>query len=60
MDNCEVLCMNCDTPQTYQIDLPRIAKAKRIRKKHLGIRKPRRLTKWRRFDGTIVVSQRER
>jgi 5-methylcytosine-specific restriction enzyme A len=58
--NCEVLCLACDTPQTYGIDLPLIAKSKRIRKKAAGIHKPRRMTRWRRFDGTIVSATRER
>ncbi len=30
------------------------------RKKHLGIRKPRTITRWRRFDGTPVYAGRER
>lgn len=60
LQNCEVLCLNCDGPQTYTIDLPRIAKAKRIRKKHIGIKKPRRITRWRRFDGSIVIASKER
>ena len=60
LDNCEVLCLNCDTPQTYAIDIPRIAKAKRIRKKHHGIKKPRTIMSWRRFNGDIVRAPRGR
>ena len=60
VDNCEVLCLACDKKQTYTIDLPRIAKSKRIAKRHAGIRKPRTITRWRRFDGTIVTAPRER
>ena len=35
--NCEVLCLACDTEQTYRHDLPGIARTKRIIKKHAGI-----------------------
>lgn len=36
------------------------AKNDRVRKKHLGIKKPRTITKWRRFDGSIREAGRER
>lgn len=36
------------------------AKNDRVRKKHLGIKKPRKITRWRRFDGTIKEAGRER
>lgn len=58
--NCEVLCVNCDRPQTYEVDIPLIAKSKRIIKNHAGIRKPRRMTRWRNFAGEIVSKPRER
>ena len=58
--NCEVLCLACDRVQTYDIDLPAVAKTKRIARRHAGIRKPRRITRWRRFDGTIITAKRER
>ena len=58
--NCEVLCVNCDHPQTYGKDIPTIAKTKRIIKKHAGIKKRRSITGWRRFDGSIVTAKRER
>jgi len=32
----------------------------RKRKKHLGIKKPRTMTRWRRFDGSIREAGRER
>lgn len=32
----------------------------RVRKRHLGIKKPRTLTRWRRFDGSIRDAGRER
>ena len=35
-------------------------KANRVRAKHLGRKKPRTITRWRRFDGTIVEAGKER
>jgi 5-methylcytosine-specific restriction protein A len=32
----------------------------RKRAKHLGVKKPRTIRSWRRFDGTIVHADRER
>jgi 5-methylcytosine-specific restriction protein A len=36
------------------------AKNDRVRKKHLGIKKPRTMTRWRKMNGTIVIAGRER
>ena len=36
------------------------AKSDRIIKRHRGIRPPRTIRKWRRFDGSIVTASRER
>lgn len=36
------------------------AKNDRVRKKHLGIKKPRTMTKWRLFNGSIREAGRER
>lgn len=36
------------------------AKNDRVRKKHIGIKKPRKITRWRRFDGSIREAGRER
>jgi len=36
------------------------AKNDRVRKKHLGLKKPRKITRWRRFDGSIKEAGRER
>ena len=58
--NCEVLCITCDNKQTYGKDIPAIAKSKRIRAREAGIRKPRRITGWRRFNGERVYKGRER
>lgn len=59
LENCQVLGMCCDDVKTPQ-DQKAIAKVKRIRQKHQGIKSPRTITRWRRFDGTVVVKKRER
>lgn len=46
--------------KTATIDIPRIAKSKRIQKREAGVKKPRAIRAWRRFDGTIVHAERER
>lgn len=32
----------------------------RVRKRHIGIRKPRTITRWRKFNGEIVIAPRNR
>lgn len=56
LDNCRVVCRACHRTKTSGEDIPRIAKGKRVRARHLGAKakSPRRFKKWRRFDGTIV------
>ena len=58
--NCEVLCLSCDSAQTYKTDIPLIAKSKRIRKREAGVKRPRTIRQWRRFNGTPVFASRER
>lgn len=41
-------------------DVAEKARVARKRKAHLGLKKPRTLTSWRKFDGTIVHAGRER
>lgn len=41
-------------------DMAQKAKNDRVRKRHLGIKKPRTMTRWRRFDGSIREAGRER
>ena len=43
-----------------KIDVAEKARIARKRKKYLGIRKPRTMTRWRRFNGDIVFSERSR
>lgn len=57
--NLQLLCHECHGAKT-KLDVKIKAKVARVRKKHIGIRKPRTLTKWRRFDGSIVHAPRAR
>jgi 5-methylcytosine-specific restriction protein A len=41
-------------------DVREKAKVARLKKRHLGIKKPRSIRAWRRFSGTAVFAQRER
>lgn len=41
LENCQVLCTACHGIKTRTGDIPRIAKTKRIRAKHLGIKRQR-------------------
>jgi 5-methylcytosine-specific restriction protein A len=41
-------------------DVKQKAKNDRVRKRHLGIKKPRTIRSWRKFDGTPVHAERER
>ena len=60
LDNCEPLCITCDSKQTYGKDIPAIAKSRRIRAREAGVRKPRSIRAWRRFNGERVYAPRER
>jgi 5-methylcytosine-specific restriction protein A len=41
-------------------DVAEKAKNDRVRKKHLGIKKPRTIRSWRKFNGEIVHANRDR
>jgi len=44
LENCRVLCVACHKQKTRALDMPRIAKGRRIRQKLvMGIKKPSRL-----------------
>lgn len=60
LDNCMVLCTPCHRAKTGQVDIPVIAKTKRIIDREKGIRKPRTIRRWRKFNGEIVVAERQR
>lgn len=61
LSNCQVLCVQCHGSKTQKIDVPMIAKAKRISDKHRGIRKPStfacsRNSKWKKkLNGEVVL-----
>jgi 5-methylcytosine-specific restriction protein A len=60
LDNCAVLCIVCHKVKTTTKDVPLIAKTKRIQDRQKGIKKPRTITRWRKFNGSIVNAERER
>jgi hypothetical protein len=39
---------------------PVIAKSNRVRAKHIGVKKPRSIRAWRKFNGSRVYATRER
>lgn len=57
--NLQLLCSECHCAKTA-LDVRLKAKVARVRKKNLGIRKPRTMTRWRRFNGEIVEAPRSR
>ena len=57
--NLQVLCHECHAAKTSR-DIKIKAKVARVRKRHRGIRRPRTMTRWRRFDGSIVEAGRQR
>lgn len=60
LENCVVLCVACHKTKTRTRDVPAIAKTKRIQDRQRGIRKPRTMTQWRKFDGSVVHAPRQR
>lgn len=60
IENCAVLCVACHKDKTTTKDVPAIAKTKRIQDRQKGIKKPRSIRSWRRFDGTIVHAEKNR
>lgn len=57
--NLQLLCHECHGAKT-KLDVKMKAKVSRIHKRELGIKKPRAIRRWRKFDGTIVEAGRER
>jgi 5-methylcytosine-specific restriction enzyme A len=41
LENCAVLCRACHDPKTRERDVPQIAKAKRVERKHVGAHRPK-------------------
>lgn len=54
LENCAVLCKSCHRAKTSEKDIPAIAKSNRIRRRHIGIKKPTSFRGWRKMDGTPV------
>lgn len=58
--NLQPLCTSpCHSQKTAQ-DVAEKSRVYRKRAKHLGIKKPRTITRWRKFDGSIVQAERDR
>lgn len=60
LENCVVLCIACHREKTSRSDVPAIAKTKRIRDSQRGIKKPRTIRAWRKFNGEVVYASRDR
>jgi hypothetical protein len=59
LDNLQVLCVACHSAITGK-RAPVIAKSNRVRAKHIGVKKPRSIRTWKRFNGSPVRAPRER
>lgn len=57
--NLQLLCIPCHKAKTA-LDVKLKAKVARVRKRHVGIKKPRTIRAWRRFNGEIVHAGRDR
>ena len=68
LENCQVICLACDAPKTNGEDIPAIAKANRVRNKHIGAHTPTRRplpggrnSKFKiKLDGTVVLREPRR
>lgn len=59
LENCQALCRTHHKLKT-KTDHKNIGRARRVHAKHIGIKRPRSITAWRKFDGTPVRASRER
>jgi len=57
--NVQLLCVPCHKIKTGA-DVAEKAVTARVRAKHLGIKKPRTIRAWRKFNGEIVYADRDR
>jgi len=57
--NLRLVCHECHKTKTA-FDMKLKAKVARVRKRHLGIKKPRTIRSWRKFNGEIVHAERNR
>ena len=53
-ENCRCLCKTCHKRKTTKEDVPTIAKAKRVGRKHINADRPKQKMPYRKFDGTPV------
>ena len=53
-DNCRVQCRRCHRVKTSKVDVPQIAKSKRIVERRAGLRPKRGFKGWRKFNGEVV------
>lgn len=60
LENCAVICVACHKDKTRRHDVRLIAKTKRIQDRQKGIKKPRTIRSWRKFNGEIVHASRDR
>jgi 5-methylcytosine-specific restriction protein A len=57
--NLQLLCVPCHKVKT-RADVEEKSVTARVFAKHIGIKKPRTITRWRRFNGSIREAGRER
>lgn len=57
LDNCVACCKTCHGFKTRAYDTPMQAKGKRIRDRHVGIKKRRRTIPGRRFNGDPIPAK---
>jgi 5-methylcytosine-specific restriction endonuclease McrA len=57
--NLQLLCVPCHQDKTGN-DVAEKSRIYRKRANHIGIKKPRKITRWRNFRGEIVTVSRER
>ncbi len=57
--NLQLLCQECHGAKTA-LDVKLKAKVARVRQRHIGVKKKRTITRWRKFSGEIVTAPRIR
>lgn len=58
--NLQPLCIDPCHPAKTRLDVKLKAKVARVRKNHIGVKRPRTIRTWRRFDGSPVYAPRAR
>jgi 5-methylcytosine-specific restriction protein A len=57
--NLQTLCSECHGAKT-KLDVKLKSKVARVRQKHAGLKRPRTIRAWRKFDGSVVHASRDR